>query len=183
MQSFTESRNCLQAEDFKCLLDHLFKEAGQLLRKSDRCKLLLKICEFTDNPSNSKYIDQVSILLNQLSEDPLKFDLVFDFLNLVMKEGQLRDEEVGLYQWAAGYVEEKDPSKEIQFYSIKLQYESQRIDNKHGIEDKEEECIPEYIPEYIPEIILENSIGNDKGEFEQTEEDLQKLKIFASFQI
>lgn len=189
MASFEQAAKCLQPEDFQCLLDHLSKEAGQLLRKSDRCRLLLSIAKVSDK-ADCKHLDQVGVLLNQLpaNEEAMKFDLCLEFFGLVMKERRLKDEEIGLYQWAAGYVETIDPSKELQFYTVKLQYEQQ------ANEKTEDEQLYETDITLETRETHENTVYNDfvqmESEFEQqheqqqqTEEDLQKLKIFASFQL
>ena len=58
----------LSADDFKCLLDHLAKEASLLLRKGDRCKILLMIIPLNLD-IDAKYTDQMVSLLCQLPDD------------------------------------------------------------------------------------------------------------------
>lgn len=200
LNSFEISRKCLKSEDFTCLLDHLSKESCQLLKKTDRCKLLLKICDqfsCSGNNADSKIIDQISILLHQLppSEEPQKFDLILKFLDLVMRERRLKDDEIVLFRWADDFVRFKDSGREVQFYTIKLQYEQYERDTEGDTEndiDKIVDYTTYKIVDYTNDTTYDTAdyttlANNDNtfttDDFNQTEEDLQKLKIFASFQL
>ena len=190
-----ETFNCaditdrLRKEDYSCILDHLNRESCQLLKKIDRCELLLRIHEisltaalFSD--SNSKYLDQILVLLGQLSanESEEKFNFALKYLSFILDKssGRLQGEEEALYQWAFEYVSKVDPSKEIQFYDIKMKYSalnSKRdfvVDGEEikEIVDGDEQSDDNLNTKYSDEIVEESTL-----------EDLQKLKIFSSFQM
>ncbi len=172
-------------DDYKCLIDHLAKESSQLLRKSDRCKLLLRIIEMTSSDSNEKYVEQVINLLNQLpsSENDSKFKLTCELLDgILTKSRGMNSLEDKLFLWALE-LSQWEPQKELEFYSIKIKYDSKYKDNKEA--------------EY-KKIILDsnytntNAYNNNNNNLifseeehvkieELTSDDLQKLKIFESF--
>lgn len=167
LDSFTSTKYLLTCDDFKCLLDHLCKESCQLLRKSDRCALLLKIIQL-DEQSNSKYLDQITNLISQLpsNDDAIKFDYGCRVMEIVLKKSdndeRMTGQEETLYKWMKGYVE-RNPAREMEFYSIKLAMESNESD------------------EIVNEDITPDT-GNNNN-FLAVDEDLQKLKIFESFQM
>lgn len=169
LSSFTETRSKLSTDDFQCLIDHLFRESSQLLKKIDRCKMFLSIIKHSDE----KYLDQIINTLNQLSQDDEeeKFKLACELLELILLDSSnprnlKRNEEI-IYDWALGETK-KDPSKEIKFYSIKLKYNSIIINQT------------EPPIENVPDNFIEDELVEIT---ELTSEDLQKLKIFESFDL
>lgn len=173
----SQMRQKLSEEDFKCLIDHLAGECGQLLRKIDRCKLLLKISQFD---CNEKYLEQVANLLNQLpaSDNNEKFYLTCELLLNLTARRPLNSNEEKLYQWALG-ISSKDPEKELKFYSIKIKYDSIKaeiIGSSEHVEEGEEQS------KTVDETFITHEFtANDHAPIEElTSEDLQKLKIFES---
>jgi hypothetical protein len=174
LDSFKISKDHLNNEDIKCLLDHLSKESCQLLRKSDRCTLLLNIINTDESFNNDKYTDQLIGLLLQLpqQEDEIKFQLSYQVMEIIMKRRRIKqgsgsgsgNEEI-IYQWMKLFVE-KHPEKEIQFYSIKIKYEEN--DNGEDVKRSQDET---------------DRADGSNYENVMLEDDLQKLKIFESFQM
>ncbi|TEB15125.1 hypothetical protein C9890_0629 [Perkinsus sp. BL_2016] len=206
LSSLTRSRNkdkSFSIVDFRCLLDHLAMESGQLLRKSDRCKLLLKIFDncgngeifrststysekdcnerSTINPGYSfKYLDQVTGLLNQLStnENELKFELACKLFEFIFEtKGKLETfDEKKLYNWAIELIK-SEPKKEIKFYAIKIKRDEQ-ISATAADEDEDEIVEGDESTKIVTDkIVVDNVIEA------LTSDDLQKLKIFESFQM
>lgn len=168
LDSFTTTKSLLTVDDFKCLMDHLCKESCQLLRKSDRCALLLKIIQI-DDQKDSKYLDQIVNLISQLSsnDDAIKFDFGCKAMDIALKSHEhkrrVTSQEEMLYKWMKGYVE-KNPEKEMEFYSIKLAMESKDEHQSHRDQ-------------------IVNDQSGDTKNFLAVDDDLQKLKIFESFQM
>lgn len=191
LESINKTKSLLNSDDFKCLLDHLSKEACQLLKKSDRCLLLMKIIDtFNDSVDDSqdhvlKYIDQLIGLLSQLptADEGLKFDLACNLMKIDQFNSRKRQGE-NLYQWMKGYVE-RNPSREVQFYTIKLKYEEQddatseteerrdSVDNEDNSSDHEHNNNNDHT--------THTTTNNNNTSL--LEDDLQKLKIFESFQM
>lgn len=189
LDSFITSKSLLNIDDFKCLMDHLSKESCQLLRKSDRCALLLKIIELDDN--NSKYIDQIINLISQLPSSDIKFNFGCKVMEIVLKNQSITSQEEVLFKWMKEYVE-MNPSKEMEFYSIKLAMENRdRYNNEHKEEHNDEHSS---LHNSLTNDEEYNSLTNDdsnaqynsaliQNNFLDVDEDLQKLKIFESFQM
>lgn len=178
MNSFQLSKSCLNYEDFKCLLDHLCKESCQLLRKSDRCKLLLKIINIDNNDEVERYCDLLIGLLLQLSQqdDELKFDLSCQVLEKRRRSDNYNGNEEIIYQWMEKYVE-KNPEKEIQFYSIKLKHDENRNEDKSNVNNQESYNANNQESYHCNSSNYFHSVST------LMEDDLQKLKIFESFQM
>lgn len=171
-------------EDFKCLFDHLSKESFQLLRKSDRCSLLLKIILIEESP---KYIDQLIGLLLQLpiQEDEIKFEISHKVMEIIMKRRRIKSgNEEFIYKWMKLFVE-RNPEKEIQFYSIKLRHDEDTAedgDNDDNVRDDEDDKIRDSKDDNITINTRDDATINCTNNL-LLENDLQKLKIFESFQM
>ena len=180
----------LSPDDFKCLLDHLAKEASLLLRKVDRCKILLMIIPLNLD-IDAKYTDQMVSLLSQLPDDTNeKFTLSCELLDILLVR-KLRSNEQGVYDWALKE-SKTDSAKEIEFYSIKLKYDSHDHDNEsneisEGSENVQVNTCDLYITTDSTDTTQLTSINhpfemdNTEPLTELTSDDLQKLKIFQSF--
>lgn len=176
-------------EDFKCLLDHLSKESFQLLRKSDRCSLLLKIILIEDS---SKYVDQLIGLLLQLpiQEDEIKFEISLKVMEIIMKKRRIKSgNEEFIYKWMKIFVE-LNPEKEIQFYSIKLRHDEIGDDDTRDDDDNTTNSIrdDDNTNSIRDTINARDDNINSTQRADNTnnillENDLQKLKIFESFQM
>lgn len=204
---FSERADRLRSDDFNCLLDHLSKESCQLLKKIDRCELLLRIHEISNTFGNdgtvnsNKYMDQILVLLGQLSahESEHKCDFAMKYLSFILNcDGRrLQGEEEALYQWTFDYVTRVDSKKEIQFYDIKMKYdlnnslkrkeeENEQQQQQHQqdeVEENESVNIDDNLDEFNLNEAKTNFGFNEYIQEESTLEDLQKLKIFASFQM
>lgn len=186
--------NTLSADDFKCLLDHLAKEASLLLRKVDRCRILLMIIPL-NHDIDTKYTDQMVSLLNQLPDDTNeKFTLSCELLDILLVR-KLRSNEQVVYDWALKE-SKSDSAKEIEFYSIKLKYDSH--DNKNNERSEGSENVQVNTCDlYNTTDSTDNSqfsntttsinhpfeMDNTEPLTELTSDDLQKLKIFQSFDL
>ena len=174
----------LSAEDFKCLLDHLAKEASLLLKKIDRCKMLLQIVRGNGFNGDLKYIDQMISVINQLPEDTVeKFPLSCELLgHLLVNPQKLRDNEEAIYEWALKE-SKRESGKEIEFYSIKLKHDvaacvENELTDEVEIESRAVDDLRETIRTGHP--FTEDTLVTLT---ELTSDDLQKLKIFQSFDL
>ena len=177
----------LNFEDRKCLLDHLGKQSGQLLRKTDRCKLLLKISKITNYNSEGemeKYFETISGLINQISktETEIKFNLSCELIEMILSHRPLNNNlEEGIYEWMKEFVSnesnsDSDSTKMMKFYSIKLKYDEMKGENNGDYKNTENGN------DNKGYIRNEDYNGNDDDD-DDTIQDLQKLKIFESFQL
>lgn len=145
-----------------------------LLKKVDRCKMIIKIVKISNAGSDDKYMQQLISILTQLPDDSNeKFPLSCELLELLLgtPTSKLQKNEEMIYEWALKE-SKKDSGKEIEFYSIKLKYDSSFkniTDNVSSVE------------------ITESSLNFNEDDTviltELTSEDLQKLKIFQSFDL
>jgi hypothetical protein len=179
LKSLHDATENLSKDDLKSLYDHLYRQAGQLLRKPERCLILLKICEQCgDGLIDSNNIDQICTLLMQIpSNDPIKFDLALRFLAIVLRTRSLSGKEEEIFDWVQEVVSQ-DSSREIEFLSIKMK----RDEYSAHVVEFDDEAIS------IEESVNSNSVKDHQSEeseivHELNQDDLQKLKIFESFHL
>ena len=178
LSSFSYSK--LSSDDLKCLMDHLAKEASLLLRKIDRCRIFLEIVKIDGLEGDFKYIDQMINTLNQLPDDSDdKFSISCELLeHLLVNPKPLRRNEQLIYETALKE-SKRDPSKEIKFYSIKLKHDS-TAEPPHDPNTHETELEPESEPSVHAHPFSDD---NTVALTELTSDDIQKLKIFQSFDL
>jgi hypothetical protein len=147
--------------------------SGQLLRKQDRCRMLLQIIESFahDAGRRLRLQDCIALLLESLPERSERIDFSLRLLEL---ESERKFDRI--YTWLA----QQSDIDQVRFYSIKMRHEA----------DAETECESECVPVPVPEIepgIIEPDIKSQKTSSSQFEElnqiisdDLKKLSVFES---
>lgn len=159
----------LSQADLSCLIDHLIMNANQLLRKRDRCQLLLAILE--SFPATTRLYENIAIALEGLTEREERIKFSLRLLELEPAASLQR-----VFKWLC-LQSDLDP---VRFYSIKLRYETA------GTEETAEEVVEEVVEDtgdFIQETVKDEPVNSNSQftELDQTiSEDLKKLSVFES---
>ncbi len=164
----------LEPADLSCLIDHLIMNANQLLRKSERCKLLLPILEsfVHDEIRSSRLEESIALLLEGFTEHQERVDLSLKLLEI---EQGVKLERV--YKWLS----QQPQVDQVRFYSIKLRYE-----NVETAQDEEKEEEVEVEEDVVPSLAFSASLAVSpvKSQFDELDQiisdDLKKLSVFES---
>lgn len=108
----------LQHSDAACLVDHLIMNANLLLRKRDRCRLLLQILESFGHETGrrARLQESIALLLENVPDQPERVDFSMKLLELEQGPPSLES----VFKWLS----EQSGVDPVRFYSIKMRYES-----------------------------------------------------------
>ena len=177
-----ELKNILK-DDRKSLLENLSKQAGQLLKKIDRCFTLLKICdqciefEFEFENFTYKFVDQIISLLSQISPiEPSKLEISCSVLEIILERRNLRGNNEGdLYKYLENAISMTEDNNnynnnhilqlKLKFYTIKFKRDQYIMnenenENVYGDNSDNENVNRDNDNEILIDTLINNNIVN-----------------------
>ena len=166
-----QDSSCLSQEDYAVLIDHVILNVNQLLRKLERCRMLLSLLpSLKDEQQIVRLQETISLLIPQLNDAEERLEMSLALLEAERFGPRL----FSVFEWLSNAA--VDP---VRFYSIKLRYE-EVIESPIQVESEPEIFEAELAIEPVEptEIICQETTPEEPDE--STVEDLKKLSVFES---